>query len=115
MYYWRIYNFVTEMRFAVRKSTAFVKNKKRKHCKINVSASYMRAADGNRTRDLRTTNATLYRLSHSSISCSSEANLIYTIMRDSFCQRENEKKFKKCSSKQACNILSHSNRCMAEL
>ncbi len=27
-----------------------------------------RAADGNRTRDLRTTNATLYRLSHSSIS-----------------------------------------------
>ena len=24
------------------------------------------AADGNRTRDLRTTNATLYRLSHSS-------------------------------------------------
>ena len=52
---------------AVRKSTAFVKNKKRKHCKINVSASYMRAADGNRTRDLRTTNATLYRLSHSSI------------------------------------------------
>ena len=64
MYYWRIYNFVTEMRFAVRKSTAFVKNKKRKHCKINVSASYMRAADGNRTRDLRTTNATLYRLSH---------------------------------------------------
>ena len=67
MYYWRIYDFVTEMRFAVRKSTAFVKNKKRKHCKINVSASYMRAADGNRTRDLRTTNATLYRLSHSSI------------------------------------------------
>lgn len=51
MYYWRIYNFVTEMRFAVRKSTAFVKNKKRKHCKINVSASYMRAADGNRTRE----------------------------------------------------------------
>ena len=25
-----------------------------------------KAADGNRTRDLRTTNATLYRLSHSS-------------------------------------------------
>lgn len=69
MYYWRIYNFVTEMRFAVRKSTAFVKNKKRKHCKINVSASYMRAADGNRTRDLRTTNATLYRLSHTSLLC----------------------------------------------
>lgn len=67
MYYWRIYNFVTEMRFAVRKSTAFVKNKKRKHCKINVSASYMRAADGNRTRDLRTTNATHYRLCYSSI------------------------------------------------
>ena len=48
-------------------STAFVANKKRKHCKNNVSASSMRAADGNRTRDLRTTNATLYRLSHSSI------------------------------------------------
>mgnify|MGYP001209142451 CR=1 FL=1 len=46
MYYWRIYNFVTEMRFAVRKSTAFVKNKKRKHCKINVSASYMRLLTG---------------------------------------------------------------------
>ena len=29
--------------------------------------SFRRAADGNRTRDLRTTNATLYRLSHSSI------------------------------------------------
>ena len=27
---------------------------------------YGKAADGNRTRDLRTTNATLYRLSHSS-------------------------------------------------
>ena len=27
---------------------------------------FMKAADGNRTRDLRTTNATLYRLSHSS-------------------------------------------------
>ena len=27
----------------------------------------LRAADGNRTRDLRTTNATLYRLSHSSM------------------------------------------------
>ena len=26
-----------------------------------------KAADGNRTRDLRTTNATLYRLSHSSL------------------------------------------------
>ena len=79
MYYWRIYNFVTEMRFAVRKSTAFVKNKKRKHCKINVSASYMRAADGNRTRDLRTTNATLYRLSHSSIcvSCLSTCTTIH--------------------------------------
>ncbi len=28
-----------------------------------------KAADGNRTRDLRTTNATLYRLSHSSEPC----------------------------------------------
>ena len=79
MYYWRIYNFVTEMRFAVRKSTAFVKNKKRKHCKINVSASYMRAADGNRTRDLRTTNATLYRLSHSSLRCDLSKSLRYVL------------------------------------
>ncbi len=29
-------------------------------------SAFFRAADGNRTRDLRTTNATLYRLSHSS-------------------------------------------------
>ena len=29
--------------------------------------TFQRAADGNRTRDLRTTNATLYRLSHSSL------------------------------------------------
>ena len=36
--------------------------------KIRTSAFFMRAADGNRTRDLRTTNATLYRLSHSSTS-----------------------------------------------
>ena len=88
MYYWRIYNFVTEMRFAVRKSTAFVKNKKRKHCKINVSASYMRAADGNRTRDLRTTNATLYRLSHSSIFTDGNCpmNFIYSIMAFLLCQ-----------------------------
>ena len=84
MYYWRIYNFVAEMRFAVRKSTAFVKNKKRKHCKINVSASYMRAADGNRTRDLRTTNATLYRLSHSSIMFSQ--HLYYYTIGSSDCQ-----------------------------
>ncbi len=28
--------------------------------------NHFRAADGNRTRDLRTTNATLYRLSHGS-------------------------------------------------
>ncbi len=67
MYYWRIYNFVTEMRFAVRKSTAFVKNKSGNTVKSMFPLSYMRAADGNRTRDLRTTNATLYRLSHSSI------------------------------------------------
>ena len=72
------------MRFAVRKSTAFVKNKKRKHCKINVSASYMRAADGNRTRDLRTTNATLYRLSHSSIMFSQ--HLYYYTIGSSDCQ-----------------------------
>ena len=31
------------------------------------SQGFSKAADGNRTRDLRTTNATLYRLSHSSI------------------------------------------------
>ena len=37
------------------------------------------AADGNRTRDLRTTNATLYRLSHSSIcvSCLSTCTTIH--------------------------------------
>ncbi len=37
-------------------------NKKTLH-----SQGFSKAADGNRTRDLRTTNATLYRLSHSSI------------------------------------------------
>ena len=31
------------------------------------SLIHRQAADGNRTRDLRTTNATLYRLSHSSV------------------------------------------------
>ena len=46
MYYWRIYNFVTEMRFAVRKSTAFVKNKKRKPCKIKVSTFYSELLTG---------------------------------------------------------------------
>ena len=88
MYYWRIYNFVTEMRFAVRKSTAFVKNKKRKHCKINVSASYMRAADGNRTRDLRTTNATLYRLSHSHHVTANAITVIHSNKRDTVCQQQ---------------------------
>ena len=34
---------------------------------LELSRDFYRAADGNRTRDLRTTNATLYRLSHSSI------------------------------------------------
>ena len=75
MYYWRIYNFVTEMRFAVRKSTAFVKNKKRKHCKINVSASYMRAADGNRTRDLHHVTANAITVIHSN-------------KRDTVCQQQ---------------------------
>ena len=65
-----------------------------------------RAADGNRTRDLRTTNATLYRLSHSSIFCSSEANLIYTIMGNSFCQRENEKKSKNFQERFSCFKIS---------
>ncbi len=32
-----------------------------------IQGFYFKAADGNRTRDLRTTNATLYRLSHSSL------------------------------------------------
>ena len=41
--------------------------KKWKPCIFKVSTLFKRAADGNRTRDLRTTNATLYRLSHSSI------------------------------------------------
>ncbi len=40
-----------------------------------------KAADGNRTRDLRTTNATLYRLSHSSLfHLVALANLVYIIM-----------------------------------
>lgn len=38
--------------------------KKKIPCKYK---GFRQAADGNRTRDLRTTNATLYRLSHSSI------------------------------------------------
>ena len=106
MYYWRIYNFVTEMRFAVRKSTAFVKNKKRKHCKINVSASYMRAADGNRTRDLRTTNATLYRLSHSSNPVRSpHANLGYIIMNIWDCQQIFKKVFKNIVTVLPCIFL----------
>ena len=43
-----------------------------------------RAADGNRTRDLRTTNATLYRLSHSSIMFSQ--HLYYYTIGSSDCQ-----------------------------
>ncbi len=45
------------------KSDIMDKNKKSLDCSRD-----LQAADGNRTRDLRTTNATLYRLSHSSIS-----------------------------------------------
>ena len=41
---------------------------------------FLKAADGNRTRDLRTTNATLYRLSHSSLfHLVALANLVYII------------------------------------
>lgn len=36
---------------------------------------YGKAADGNRTRDLRTTNATLYRLSHASNSVGTNPDL----------------------------------------
>ena len=41
--------------------------KKWKPYTFKVSTLFKRAADGNRTRDLRTTNATLYRLSHTSL------------------------------------------------
>ena len=54
-----------------------------------------RAADGNRTRDLRTTNATLYRLSHSSNPVRSpHANLGYIIMNIWDCQQIFKKVFK---------------------
>ena len=46
---------------------------------IRLSTAFIRAADGNRTRDLRTTNATLYRLSHSSNFTFALANLVYII------------------------------------
>ena len=46
-----------------------------------------KAADGNRTRDLRTTNATLYRLSHSSLSCSCRSRLDYIITASNICQQ----------------------------
>ena len=49
---------------------------------------YGKAADGNRTRDLRTTNATLYRLSHSSLfHLVALANLVYIIMKGEICQQ----------------------------
>ena len=42
----------------------------------------------NRTRDLRTTNATLYRLSHSSLfHLVALANLVYIIMGNQICQQ----------------------------
>ena len=48
----------------------------------------LKAADGNRTRDLRTTNATLYRLSHSSLfHLVALANLVYIIMGNQICQQ----------------------------
>ena len=46
-----------------------LQNKKTETLKIQGFRSLFRADDGNRTRDLRTTNATLYRLSHSSLFC----------------------------------------------
>ena len=52
---------------------------------------YGKAADGNRTRDLRTTNATLYRLSHSSLCpvvCFVPHNESNYIMRNSGCQQK---------------------------
>ncbi len=45
-----------------------------------------KAADGNRTRDLRTTNATLYRLSHSSLSYHLRSRLDYNITGSIQCQ-----------------------------
>ena len=43
------------------------KEKRQNPHKYWILALHTRAADGNRTRDLRLTKATLYRLSHSSI------------------------------------------------
>ena len=42
--------------------------------------STKKAADGNRTRDLRTTNATLYRLSHSSLCKHTTDIILYLIL-----------------------------------
>ena len=51
---------------------------------------FLKAADGNRTRDLRTTNATLYRLSHSSIFVTAFAiTVLYSIKCPSVCQQNN--------------------------
>ena len=44
-----------------------VQKKPQKPSCRSVSEAFFEAADGNRTRDLRITNATLYRLSHSSL------------------------------------------------
>ena len=46
---------------------SFENKRERKPSQNKDFLSILKAADGNRTRDLRTTNATLYRLSHSSI------------------------------------------------
>ena len=73
--------------FLFNRKLRFLLNKKTGEPLFKILRFPLRAADGNRTRDLRTTNATLYRLSHSSVFCSSEANLIYTIMGNSICQQ----------------------------
>lgn len=48
--------------------------------------AFARAADGNRTRDLRTTNATLYRLSHSSTMVALATTECYCIKGILLCQ-----------------------------
>ncbi len=47
--------------------------------KTLINQGLFQAADGNRTRDLRTTNATLYRLSHSSISVRPLTRTLYIL------------------------------------
>ena len=63
---------------------------------LQTASQGLQAADGNRTRDLRTTNATLYRLSHSSIvleNCSFAITVLHSIKSGIFCQEKLNKFF----------------------